>query len=279
MKNILIDLGKKFDDWLDSQSAFQKKTLLAVISLLLVTVAGWFGDALKGDCLFRRNCEGWDWISITTALFIYLLLMWPAYRIGRKLMDVKVLARSGTLKQKSAMICFVSIGTVPIKGSDGWIIKKDGKTYRLTGQLSDDIDIGLKDSRHPLQQILRAVLPHKSIRHFEVLYTSASKNLIDSYKQILTEYFPDISIDERETNFEDLDVLLADIDRSIKNIRRKKISEADMIIDVTGGQKTASIAAAITSMKYENMEFQYVSTATCEVWQFNATGQQDGVEN
>jgi len=243
-----MSLRKRANDWLKSnledlvswvnkQSTLNKKAGLIVTSLILIATAGWFGDALKGDCLFQRECAGWDIWGILISLLIYIPITLLAYLLGRQLLDVKVLARSGTLKSKRALICFVSRSIEPNQEEGGWVMSNVDSKYTFTNNIKEDI-VGLTPFRHPLQQLLRALEPHcNSLECLVMLCTKESKNLIHPYSEILRQYFQNVSIESEETDFEDLTVLLSSIPHAITHIERRWIGMEDTILDITGGRK------------------------------------------
>jgi len=61
-------------------------------------------------------------------------------------------------------------------------------------------------------------------------------------------------------DFEDIEALQTRFDHWIEHFRAQGIAEPDIILDATGGQKTTSIAAALTTLRWNRIEFQYVQT-------------------
>ena len=60
--------------------------------------------------------------------------------------------------------------------------------------------------------------------------------------------------------FEDVESLRNEYEALIEKAKRENYTEDDIILDATGGQKTASIAAAMTTFRYRKLKFQYVDT-------------------
>lgn len=60
-------------------------------------------------------------------------------------------------------------------------------------------------------------------------------------------------------DFEDVEEVFNAIKEFYKNVKQKDFKEEHIIVDITGGQKTNSVAGAIATLA-RNRKFQYVST-------------------
>jgi len=160
----------------------------------------------------------------------------------------------------------------------------------LTGtSLEHDIE-AVTPARWNWQQLLRCIKPH--IHTLEAVYVIGSKDTeepdpktgqmtkklgshtaIDDVKAIIARYCnkkPWIKPDREPVDFENFNDLQAAILRGIKEISQEHgIDESDIIIDVTGGQKTASIAGAVVTLN-RSVAFQYVQTnSPYDVWEYD----------
>lgn len=67
----------------------------------------------------------------------------------------------------------------------------------------------------------------------------------------------------RQIEFEDLQALYDNFNEIIQKVTTELgLAQNDIMIDVTGGTKTASIAAALVTLHHPPIEFQYVRTET-----------------
>jgi hypothetical protein len=124
------------------------------------------------------------------------------------------------------------------------------------------------------QQILKGVLPHRGLVSKVVLIAS-HENRKDSALAVqwLSFYLGQVVRVEcypESTDFEDVSEVYFAMARIIENLKGEGFEEADIMIDATGGTKVASIAAALASLTYKDLKFQYVTKAG-KVIAFNAT--------
>jgi hypothetical protein len=142
-----------------------------------------------------------------------------------------------------------------------------GNSVELTGtSLVDDIK-ALDAIMWNWQQLLRAIVPHVHDATLQRLHLIGSPGVSGSFEQlplcqqVLAHYLPQVQIvPERDpVDFEDFNALVHCMRRIIQDEKRSGMSERDIIIDVTGGIKTASIAGASITFNSQVM-FQYVQT-------------------
>ncbi|MFA7061722.1 MAG: hypothetical protein WC156_13005 [Pedobacter sp.] len=155
--------------------------------------------------------------------------------------------------------------------------------------LQEDID-KLNGEKLNWQQLLRCLLPHT--HSLDALFVIGSKDAeefdtktnkkttrygsfvaIDSVQRIVNQYCtrnPKLLRFDTPVDFEDFTNLQAAIIEGLNLMRRDYgIEEEDIIIDVTGGQKTTSIAGAAVTLN-RRVAFQYVQTnPPFEVWEYD----------
>lgn len=115
------------------------------------------------------------------------------------------------------------------------------------------------------QQTVRGIAMH--LGAIERLYLIGSVGDSGSYHQLkqckeFIEYYLsgiDIAVWEESVNFENLEDVLNELDKVIKHAREKYLL-SDIMLDVTAGPKVTSIAGALVTLNYRELEFQYVST-------------------
>jgi hypothetical protein len=144
----------------------------------------------------------------------------------------------------------------------------------ITGDLQKDL-AALDAFKHPSwnwKQILRAIEPHMGIVQRVYLVGSVNSDGSGSYKHLVacarflrvylitTEVIPI----GRGIDFEDFNAVVESLREVIAaEKKRGRLKENDMAIDVTGGQKTASIAGASIVFN-SDVVFQYVQSDTAQ---------------
>jgi len=120
------------------------------------------------------------------------------------------------------------------------------------------------------QQLLRAIAPHAAngtLEHIYILCSHESLERSKDCKLVLHHFLGDsvqVSVRQTAIDFEDLEALYASFNDVIQEVTHKHgYAQSDIMIDVTGGQKTTSIAAALVTLHRPPIEFQYVSTRGC----------------
>ena len=113
-------------------------------------------------------------------------------------------------------------------------------------------------------------MPIKAIEFHspEVLYILTSKgangthNLVHLFKGVIERLFPSLKAIELKPGgieFEDIKEVFDSIEGLYEEVKKNGFKEDDIIVDITGGQKTNSIAGSIATLAL-GRKFQYVST-------------------
>jgi hypothetical protein len=249
-------------------------------SLVLVVSSSWVADGLNDDCL-------WEWLlgecragsglpgagRVLFAVILFSIAALFVYRIAKTIVRVRHLARADVTPH-AGLIAAISPFAAQIQAcADGWELTGEGRAGKdpiiLSGHLDQDIDaITQANWRWQGQQFLRALQPHSGPGALQHLVLIGSVGTTGSYaslalaEQLARLYCPDLRI-AQETNpidFEDVEALARCFDRWIDRLIGSGLVEADIILDATGGTKTASIAAALTTLHRPQVQFQYVQT-------------------
>lgn len=249
-------------------------------SLLGIVASSWVADGLNDDCL-------WEWLlgecragsglpGAGRVLFAAALFGAAAsfvYRIAKNIVRVRHLARA-EVKPHAGLIAAISPFSAGLESSeDGWVLtgKDHLGEYRivLSGRLEQDIDaISEAKWRWQGQQFLRALKPHSvsgALKHLVLIGSVGNGGSFKSLalaEQLAQLYCPDLRIEweQSEIDFEDVEALARCFDSWIDRLHASGLSEAEIVIDATGGTKTASIAAALTTLHRPQVQFQYVQT-------------------
>lgn len=264
----------------------ERKILTALFSLVIVVTSGWVGDGLKGDCLFLPwwACEtGYSallWRPLAAAV-LFCLSVYGLYQTAKGLLPIRHLEPMPNVRGRKVLIAALSpFGANVQQSNNQWQViervKKSAnenatqpKSVKLTGDLDYDISAFTKAKwRWPGQQFLRAIRPHVQtgeLKHLVLIGSPGqygSFDSLDAAKQLANIYAKTatVHLHSAPIHFEDIEALQQTFDWWISDFLDKGIAEKDIILDATGGQKTTSIAAALTTLRLERVEFQYVQT-------------------
>ncbi len=258
------------------------KGIIAAIATLFT--GSWASDALQGGLPFK---EFWTfppqyvWVVrlAIIAFFIFSFLMLYQYRIS--FFPVKSLSRDEVTPHKCLII---PVSTpYPVNKADDVLIRVENGAHKIsvkkTGtmievpqqDITHDIQL-LEGTRWSWQQMLRCIEPHKDrLKHIYLIGSpclagdekKGSYNSLCAAEFLINCYLKNSNVKVHKhpapVDFEDFDGLTDAFNKAIAGFRQEGISEKHIIIDITGGQKPASIAGAIVTLD-KNVTFQYVQT-------------------
>jgi hypothetical protein len=116
-------------------------------------------------------------------------------------------------------------------------------------------------------QMLRTLICHRPrLRKIHFLVSSQSKAIATDLKQALLTRKSELGLEkldtvmvQKELDFENIEGVYFLVDEIVEQSLRKGFSESDIIVDLTGGKKPASIALALYTL-HRNIRCQYVQT-------------------
>lgn len=241
-------------------------------ALLTILTASWTADGLKGEALFSE----WfpilrDYRHIVTSLTILLFILsflW-LYRNRQAFLSVTTLSRQ-RCKPHASLILLLSPPNLQPEGNHytfpTTINDRHGNIAALQGNsLRNDIEELNKIRYWNWQQILRGLQPHESkLKHIYLVGSGDSKGsfaFLDNAEILIRQYFNEATIHKADipVDFEEFDELVDFLDKAIEKLRGFGMKEKDIVIDVTGGFKTASISGAAITLN-RRVTFQYVQT-------------------
>jgi len=122
---------------------------------------------------------------------------------------------------------------------------------------------------------LKAIEYHKSRVKKVLLFTSSGANgtsaMSGDFRKVVQFFYPAIRVEEIKQggmDFEDVEEVFKVVEDFFGRNEKENVTESDMLVDITGGQKPNSIAAAIATLA-TGRNFQYISTETKEVRVFD----------
>lgn len=258
----------------------------ALVPAWLILVSGsWVADGLKGETLFRewqwvRALAEWSaahgqlsWIDFRIAGLVFAVSCLAAtsfwlYNYRRDFAQVRSLAQS-PCSPHCSLVLLVSIPNPEPACSDGkiQIPDKKGGYVPLEGTLDRDIGrLTESDVHWNWQQLLRGIEPHLPGLKRVCLVGSGPDGSFGHLKtcdRILSKYLSHataVKLHPHAVDFEDFNGLsrhLREIIREEKEAGRMR--DEDIVVDITGGQKTTSIAGAGITLSTK-VTFQYVQT-------------------
>ena len=274
-----------------------------MLIICFTLTAGWAGDALKGDDVFKwifelalpatwgsKTPPPYHWWRLAfgaISLGIAVCLAWAGLKRVEGMFQIDVKIDRGSNRKSAKMLIFIvstiSRGFSIYLNTAGKVVIRQENTsnasateLELTGNIVSDIAaISLRFPKAPFnwQQQLRGLHEHLrfSDRRLEKIVYVGSKSGLNSdgsdlqlemMRLMMGQYL--VGIDqtaERIADFSLFDELREVLRTTIKEGVAAKYAESDIVIDITGGTKTASIAGASATLE-GNVQFQYVETAT-----------------
>lgn len=259
-----------------------------IVAVMMTMITGnWASGAIQGEAPFYNMFGPFPTpykeivIALTIVLFVLFFLMLYQYRLS--FFPIKSLSRDEVTPHK----CLIIPVSTPYplnrendvlinKNEDGGYsisIKKLGKEEWIDVP-GDGIDEDIKrlaGTGWSWQQMLRCIKPHKDrLKHIYLIGSPDGNGKKGSYEVLCAaEFFinhylknikdPKLHKHPESIDFEDFDSLTAAFDKAIAEFKEIGITEKDIIIDITGGQKPVSIAGAVITLN-KNVTFQYVQT-------------------
>jgi len=279
IKDYLKIMKKKVTDLL---TELYKVLCLTLPLLLFISGSGWVADGFKGELLG----EGWvqysnnpNVLALRIGILIIAILLtlggaYWLYRIRKHYLPVAHLERC---EQPTGIYALVATVSAPFK----WKLEfPDGKMPHLKCAGFDNfLPESLEEvTALPLrswnwQQLLRAIKPHA--KELKLIYLIGSPTFppingeqemgsfdtLEDCKKLILAYLPNVEVccAQESVNFEDIAILYNKLNQTIDQLGYEK---NEIILDVTGGQKTASIVTALVTLHHPKLHFQYVQSGT-----------------
>ena len=257
-----------------------KRILVFLVVLLVLSSGSWVADGIKGEVLFLDRFGFWGGLSV--AFGVFLAASGLLYRLRRTFANIQSLSWHKCDPHKS-LILLVSTPTSEIElDADSRTLRFKETEIKLSCDLHQDIEsLDKFPRRWNWQQMMRAIRPHidpeKRLLRLHLIgstdesfddgsFIEGSFKHLDSCKKWLEGYLPGVEItrDESGVNFGNFKAMVQHIQEIINEQKKGgkgkvKFTDKDIVIDVTGGTTTASIAGASTTLNTK-VTFQYVQT-------------------
>ena len=259
-------------------SSFTNFIKVSLLLLLLTISSGWVGDYIKDNIEGFLKSEPVNAANLLKALVstcLFILVAYVVYKNKSKIIDIPHLKKPGEPAPHKALILFLSSFNATLKEENNqkFVEVKNNKNESviLIGQLEKDL-AEIKKIKVPLEMGLMAYNHHKAeLTHLALIASQGSRgsdSLLEVYEFLFKKYTPNIKISSSIHNsekdlsidFDNFEEAQSAIERALTIFRKENLANKDIIIDITSGPKTTSIAGAIASLRHPNLEFQYVNT-------------------
>ena len=267
-----------------------KYPILLSIPLLMTALGNaWISSVIPIEkiCLIGVNCQlDISLISMVNLIFTLALFFTGSFlliEIGKSYIPVKMLEMRKEIRKSEGLIWLLSTPNpgFELRYKNYSIINNigggDSKVIHLSGQLDEDILIldnkKEKPSRpHNFSQLLKSIKFHKeTLKHVVLINSTSQSNTskgseahVDSAIAFLKIYLdPNVCTFRKvkPVDFESFSGLYETLDMEINYlIDNYQMNEDRIMIDITGGQKVSSIAAAMATLHRPKLEFQYIGT-------------------
>lgn len=229
--------------------------------------------------------DAFDWKEKTFSVCMFaaglalsIFGAWLAIHFGKKLLPVTTLSQKAGARPHKVLFIFMSpVQTLPDRKEDRWVLENNGQRVELDPRLEEVLQQQIKGIPFPWQQTLRAIDAHyvPGGGGVEAIYLIGSKDgegnvkgsrgQLDRAIELIRFYFPELKTVEARprgqgVDFEDMKALLDLLHELMEEAKRAGYREEDIMIDITSGQKTNSIAGVLVTIHHPNLEFQYVGT-------------------
>lgn len=236
---------------------------------LLLLAIGWIPDGVSDffDCKWQQ----WSWFQclgcIYKIIFSLLIIIFFRWRILKSIKyQVKIAVNQSSPHAVSVLGLFLS----PVAKTTS---EQEKEMAIIASAISNkSLSSGFFVGKR-WEMPLKAIDYHKSRLSKVLLFTSSGAHgtsiMHGLFKNIVQYLYPGTIVEEVKSggiDFENVeDVFNAVEDFYLSN---DNVMKSDILIDITGGQKTNSVAAAIATLA-TGRNFQYISTETKDVRVFD----------
>lgn len=241
-------IGSKYFSW-----------LALIYAILIIILSGWLPDGLAEIFEHKGQCGIHKLLLSLLILFIIVLSLMKASKYKSRL-EVKC---EPPLPSK-ILVIFLSPLKRKLKPDD---LKKDISI--LSDKTLEDRLVGTE-----WEMPWRAIQYHYDSKRLVKVYVIASKEtseLMPLFEEVINRLFPSLEVEEflkGGIDFQDIKIVFETIENLYNKLGASGTKNEDIIMDVTSGQVTNSIAGAIATLTL-GRKFQYVSTRDKKVLSYD----------
>jgi hypothetical protein len=240
-----------------------KKTAAVTVAFFafLSFIAGWLPDGIANLLLTENKKDGLVMIS---ASLLCLFFLWLAGTYYARELEFDVVEEEP--QKKKALILFLS----EIRDKSSQELNDEIKILDTAENESDRLSKLQGSSLSKWRMPVEAIKYHlPKLERIVVVTSSLSSTQLESFRLLIVKLFGEEEakkiLQEKIEDFESVSEIFEKLNKIYKDLEKEGFKAKHVIVDVTGGQKTASIAGALATTVYADREFQYVSTNTYQV--------------
>lgn len=247
----------------------------ALLAVVLATLVGWLGDGLKGETLFcawsgrvEADCRamGWHWFAMAGCAAAIVALLALGRNLFSRLGGVEELSSVEHRPSRAMVALFSSPNHARIEFADDAMVvqlvaSQPGERWPAGSHVEETLaELDGKNFRWNWIPLLRAINTHGAKLETVMLIGSTdSAKFVGEFRRVLQtvmgEQAPEVRLAKLTPSFSDLDQVRQAIKRELADMSRLegphgKLQPEDIVINVTGGTKTAGIAAAVAAMDH-----------------------------
>lgn len=238
---------------------------LSVLCLCFFFIAsGWFSDGLAEYIDYLLGGLGPAGINYKLLISIFIILLFWIFVVnvvhGDK--DKIIVNNDQSLPAKELVLFLSNFRNIASKESlinAGELVSKEYLEQKYA-ENAFHFDLLLDTT---WEMPFRAIQHHASKLQHVVLVTSSGgkKSSLESdlFVKLAHVLYPNIRIEEHVVDFENLEQIFDLINHVYEKAKQSGLREDDVLVDITGGQKTNTIAAAIATLAI-GRQFEYITT-------------------
>ncbi len=261
---------------------------------VLILLQSWIADGIEGNSLFTWGNGGLSFngnplcwgLALAVMSVMGFGLAWLLYQRRRTFLPFQI-QRIGTpddvIPHAVLVMTTSQTGGWRVDDSSNQLSRANGSPVSLDCDLGEVLKrlaaLGERET-FSWEQLLRAISKHaeKPDRPDKVVLlgspgSEGTAKRFEECRGFIRRFFPSIpenAFEKKEAGFDGLEDLIHVYQTVIREEARRK---GEIMIDVTGGTKVVSIAAAMVTLEHPEIEFQYVEThGEKRIRSFNVTG-------
>jgi len=228
----------------------------------LFLVTAWLPEGVKSIFVFigiQQGCQP-DNVAMAVGLlqlFCSVGILGFAYHVIQQYSNGRISVQTKIAQPGRVLILILSnLGISNSMKITDWL--SDPKVFETANY--DEFISFLSANRMNWQMSFNAIKHHIIIlERIFVITSDQSHKEYELFKKAVCNFFPQVTVDERgPKDFEDANKIYETVEELFIELA-KKYKDRDIVMDITGGQKVTSIAAANATL-VSGRQFQYIST-------------------
>jgi hypothetical protein len=244
----------------------------AVAALLFILATSWLADEIRDRLTDGSHVPPWL-IYVLISLFL-ITSIYMLFISGKERRMVHLLKRGTESEPHKVLIALISAPhKAEYENQEGkHRVRLGDKQVDLSGELERD-NQAITDTFDTFgehwnwQQLLHMIRPHLGKLQKLVLVLSSGDHGSIKHKKdcedFLRLYLPNekiaVASDPDGIDFGDPHTVFTTVTRCIDEAVQEGFAAGDILVDVTGGTKPASVGAAFATLQHTEVEFQYVN--------------------